>query len=69
LLDHIDVTTHAGLRDRALIGLMVYLFARIGAALAMKVEAIGCCAGDTGSAKGAVSLDFSNYIGASGPRI
>jgi hypothetical protein len=32
------VTTQAGLRDRALIGLMVYSFARIGAALAMKVE-------------------------------
>ena len=29
---------HAGLRDRALIGLMVYSFARIGAALGMKVE-------------------------------
>ena len=28
----------AGLRDRALIGLMVYSFARIGAALGMKVE-------------------------------
>jgi integrase/recombinase XerC len=38
LLDSIDVSTHAGLRDRALIGLMVYSFARIGAALAMKVE-------------------------------
>lgn len=38
LLDRIDVTTDAGLRDRALIGLMVYSFARIGAALAMKVE-------------------------------
>jgi integrase/recombinase XerC len=34
----IDVTTPAGLRDRALIGLMVYSFARIGAALAMRVE-------------------------------
>jgi integrase/recombinase XerC len=34
----IDVTTHAGLRDRALIALMVFSFARIGAALAMKVE-------------------------------
>ncbi len=32
LLDAIDVTTAAGLRDRALIGLMVYSFARIGAA-------------------------------------
>ena len=38
LLDCIDVTTHAGLRDRALIGLMVYSFARIGAALGMKVD-------------------------------
>ena len=38
LLDAIDVTTPAGLRDRALIGLMVYSFARIGAALAMCVE-------------------------------
>ena len=38
LLDAIDVTTIAGLRDRALIGLMVYSFARIGAALAMQVE-------------------------------
>ena len=38
LLDSIDVSTHAGLRDRALIGLMVYSFARIGAALGMSVE-------------------------------
>jgi integrase/recombinase XerC len=40
LLDAIVVTTPAGLRDRALIGLMVYSFARIGAALAlaMRVE-------------------------------
>jgi integrase/recombinase XerC len=38
LLDSIDVTTPVGLRDRALIGLMVYSFARIGAALLMKVE-------------------------------
>ena len=38
LLDTIGVATHAGLRDRALIGLMVYSFARIGAALAMRVE-------------------------------
>jgi site-specific recombinase XerD len=38
LIDRIDITTPAGLRDRALIGLMVYSFARIGAALAMKVE-------------------------------
>ena len=38
VIDAIDVSTHAGLRDRALIGLMVFSFARIGAALAMKVE-------------------------------
>ena len=38
LLDAIDVTTPIGLRDRSLIGLMVYSFARIGAALAMRVE-------------------------------
>ena len=38
LLDAIDVTTPAGLRDRALIALMIYSFARIGAALTMKVE-------------------------------
>jgi site-specific recombinase XerD len=38
LIDSIDVTTPAGLRDRALIGLMVYSFARVGAALAMKLE-------------------------------
>lgn len=38
MLDSIDVSTHAGLRDRALIALMVFSFARIGAALAMKVE-------------------------------
>lgn len=38
LLDSIDVLTPAGLRDKALIGLMVYSFARVGAALAMNVE-------------------------------
>jgi hypothetical protein len=32
LLDSIDVTTPAALRDRALIGLMVYSFARVGGA-------------------------------------
>ncbi len=31
LLDSIDVSTHAGLRDRALIAMMVYSFARAGA--------------------------------------
>ncbi len=38
VLDAIDVTTPIGLRDRALIGLMVYSFARVGAALGMTVE-------------------------------
>ncbi|MDO9712529.1 tyrosine-type recombinase/integrase [Paracraurococcus lichenis] len=38
LLDCIDTSTSAGLRDRALIGLMIYSFARIGAALVMRVE-------------------------------
>jgi integrase/recombinase XerC len=38
LLDSIDTSTVVGLRDRALIGLMVYSLARIGAALGMTVE-------------------------------
>ena len=38
LIDSIDVSKPAGLRDRALIGMMGYSFARIGAALSMKVE-------------------------------
>ena len=38
LLDSIDTSTPAGLRDRALIALMVYSFARIGAAVGMRVE-------------------------------
>jgi site-specific recombinase XerC len=38
LLDSIDTGNVAGLRDRALIGLMVYSFARIGAALGMAIE-------------------------------
>ena len=38
LIDAIDTTTVIDLRDRALIGLMVYSFARIGAAIGMRVE-------------------------------
>jgi site-specific recombinase XerC len=38
LIDRIEITTPVGLRDRALIGLMVFSFARISAALGMKVE-------------------------------
>jgi len=38
LIAAIDTTSLPGLRDRALIALMVYTFARVGAAVAMKVE-------------------------------
>ena len=38
LLDSIDTRTIAGLRDRALIGLMVYSFARVSAAIGMNIE-------------------------------
>lgn len=38
LLDSIDTTSVMGLRDRALIALMAYTLARVGAALAMRVE-------------------------------
>lgn len=38
MLDAIDISTQIGLRDRALIGLMVYTFARVGAAIKMRVE-------------------------------
>ena len=38
LLDAIETDDIAGLRDRALIGLLVFSFARIGAALSLKVD-------------------------------
>ena len=38
LLDAIDVSTVVGLRDRALIGVMVYSFARVSAVIGMRVE-------------------------------
>ena len=38
LLDSIDTASVVGLRDRALIGVMVYSFARISAVVGMKVE-------------------------------
>src|SRR5260370_33727390 len=38
LIESLDVSTLAGLRDRALIGVMTYAFARIGAVVAMRVE-------------------------------
>src|SRR6202011_2901653 len=37
LLDAIDTDSLTGLRDRALIGVMVYTFARVNAVIAMKV--------------------------------
>jgi integrase/recombinase XerD len=38
LIDAIDITSLSGLRDRALIALMVYTFARVGVAVSMRVE-------------------------------
>jgi len=38
LIDSIDIGTITGLRDLALIGVMVYTFARVGAVVAMRVE-------------------------------
>jgi site-specific recombinase XerD len=38
LLEALDTSHVVGLRDRALIGLMVFSFARVGAAVAMRVE-------------------------------
>jgi site-specific recombinase XerD len=38
LLDSIDVSTLVGLRDRALIGVMTYALARVGAVVSMRVE-------------------------------
>jgi integrase/recombinase XerD len=38
LIETIDTSTLVGLRDRALIGVMTYAFARIGAVVSMRVE-------------------------------
>jgi integrase/recombinase XerD len=38
LIDSINIGTVVGLRDRALIGVMVYSFARVGAVVRMRVE-------------------------------
>src|SRR5271168_2958907 len=38
LIESIDTSTLVGLRDRALIGVMTYAFARIGAVVSMRVE-------------------------------
>lgn len=47
LLDAIDTSTAMGLRDRALIGLMLYTFARVGAAVRMQVDDVFVQAGRT----------------------
>jgi integrase/recombinase XerD len=38
LMDSIDTSTIVGLRDRALISVMTFAFARIGAVVGMRVE-------------------------------
>ncbi len=38
LLDSIDISSVVGLRDRALISVMTFAFARVGAVVAMRVE-------------------------------
>jgi site-specific recombinase XerD len=38
LLAAIETTTHTGLRDRALLGVLAYTFARIGAVVNLKIE-------------------------------
>jgi site-specific recombinase XerD len=38
LLGAVDASTHAGLRDRALLGVLAYTFARIGAVVNLKIE-------------------------------
>jgi site-specific recombinase XerD len=38
LLDTVETSTHTGLRDRALLGVLAYTFARIGAVVNLKVE-------------------------------
>jgi len=42
LLDSIDTSTLVGLRDRALISVMTFAFARVGAVVAMRVEDWRC---------------------------
>jgi site-specific recombinase XerD len=38
LLDAVEISTHTGLRDRALLGVLAYTFARIGSVVNLKVE-------------------------------
>jgi integrase/recombinase XerC len=50
LLDAVDPSTHTGLRDRALLGVLAYTFARIGAVVRKGAP----CAPQTGRAPGPV---------------
>lgn len=67
LLDTIGVTTPIGLRERALIGLMVYSFGRISAATAMRVQDVkarttgyGCgCTRKKGGARSTTCLPIT----------
>ena len=38
LLNAVETSTHTGLRDRALLGVLAYIFPRIGAVVNLKVE-------------------------------
>lgn len=48
LLDSIDTSTLLGIRDRALIALMIFAFSRIGACESMKVGDVSSVSGDYG---------------------
>ncbi len=50
LIDSIDTSALPRLRDQALIALMGYTFARVGAALGMKIEDYHCRNAGAGSA-------------------
>jgi hypothetical protein len=58
MLDSIGVTKRAALRDRAMIGLMVYSFARIGAALASRLRMFLCRTASPGVVGGQKVVDF-----------
>ena len=57
LLDSIDTSTPVGLRDRALIALLIYTFARVSAAIGMNVATTTCKgrAGGSGCTRKAAS--------------
>jgi site-specific recombinase XerC len=61
LLDSIDTSTLVGLRDRAVISVMTFAFARIGACAAQQMSA-GSGVVTAGSRKGCQALDFIHEI-------